>query len=112
MRRVLSADHFREWFYRFLPDLIHSQPVTLLSPATVSDRNDPKIVHLDGLNLSRAWCMMGIVSGLPEDDPITRILKKSAVSHAEDALSHIVSGNYEGEHWLASFAVFMLSVMK
>jgi hypothetical protein len=75
----------------------------------VSDRSDPKLVHLDGLNLSRAWCMMGIASSLPTNDPAKGILTASARKHAEDALAHVASGNYEGEHWLASFAVYLLS---
>jgi hypothetical protein len=65
--------------------------------------------HLDGLNLSRAWCMFGIASNLPSNDPLQSILLASAKKHADDALAHVASGNYEGEHWLASFAVFMLS---
>ena len=75
----------------------------------VTDRSDPQIVHLDGLNLSRAWCMRGIAAALPEDDPARKILADSAAPHAEAALRHVASGDYAGEHWLASFAVYMLS---
>jgi hypothetical protein len=82
----------------------------LLKPADVSDRSDPKIVHLDGLNLSRAWCMLGIARALPASDPLRPVLVESAVRHAEATLPHIASGNYEGEHWLASFAVYLLSL--
>jgi hypothetical protein len=81
----------------------------LLEPAEVSDRTDPKIVHLDGLNLSRAWCMNNIAAALPEGDDRAAILEKSACMHAEATLPHIASGSYEGEHWLASFAVFLLA---
>ena len=110
MRRVLSAEELREWFYRFLPDIIRGEPKEILEPATVTDRSDPKIVHLDGLNLSRAWCMFGIASALRSEDPGRQILLRAAQAHARDALVNVASGNYEGEHWLASFAVYMLSV--
>jgi hypothetical protein len=105
MRRVLKPAAFARWFHRFLPEL----PRTLLVPATVSDRTDPKLVHLDGLNLSRAWCMRNIVAALPANDPGRKILSRAANAHAEDALLHVASGDYAGEHWLASFAVYMLS---
>ena len=109
MRRVLEPSAFEDWFRRFLPALRRGEPRSLLEPADVSDRTDPKIVHLDGLNLSRAWCMKGIAVALPEGDPLRAVLMDSATRHAEATLPHIASGNYEGEHWLASFAVFMLS---
>jgi hypothetical protein len=109
MRRVMSTDEFVSWFEAFLPRLDEGMPAGLLDPATVSDRSDPKIVHLDGLNLSRAWCMLGIAHALPEGQPSRRVLLEAARRHAGDALEHVASGHYEGEHWLASFAVFMLS---
>jgi len=109
MRRILSPEEFQEWFHRFLPGLAAGEPKSLLEPADVSDRSDPRIVHLDGLNLSRAWCMRGIARALPEEDPLQSVLAGSAVRHAEATLPHIVSGHYEGEHWLASFAVYLLS---
>lgn len=109
MRRVLKPAEFRRWFRRFLPGIAQGQPKNLLNPAVVSDRSDPKIVHLDGLNLSRAWCMRSIASTLPRTDPARRVLIESATRHAEATLIHVASGNYEGEHWLASFAVYMLS---
>ncbi len=110
MRRVLAPAEFILWFHRFLPDLEDGEPRSLLEPAQVSDRSDPKIVHLDGLNLSRAWCMNGIAGALPEDDPVRTVLTESAVRHVRATLPHIASGSYEGEHWLASFAVYMLSM--
>jgi hypothetical protein len=109
MRRVLPREEFPEWFHRFLPGLADGKPESLLEPADVSDRSDPKIVHLDGLNLSRAWCMNGIACALPDDDPVRKILTESAIRHAQATLPHIASGSYEGEHWLASFAVYLLS---
>ncbi len=109
MRRVLSAAEFRRWFHRFLPQLPAGVPKTLLHPATVTDRSDPKLVHLDGLNLSRAWCMRSIAHALPANDPARKVLASSARLHASDALAHVASGDYAGEHWLASFAVYLLS---
>jgi hypothetical protein len=108
MRRVLKPADFRRWFQRFLPGLNRGLR-KLLRPAVVTDRTDPKIVHLDGLNLSRAWCMRSIATALPPNDPAREILTDSARLHGRDALAHVASGDYAGEHWLASFAVYMLS---
>ena len=99
----------RRWLHDFLPDLSEGGPANLLEPAIVGDRSDPKIIHLDGLNLSRAWCMWSIAASLPQADAARSILSEAALRHAGDALAHIASGQYEGEHWLASFAVYMLS---
>ena len=109
MRRVLKPAEFAPWFHRFLPDVVNGEPKSILRPAVVSDRTDPKLVHLDGLNLSRAWCMRSIAAALPPNDPAREMLAQAAAQHAQDALVHVASGNYEGEHWLASFAVFLLS---
>jgi hypothetical protein len=109
MRRVLPGAEFAAWFHKFLPRVGAGQPASLLRPATVSDRSDPKIVHLDGLNLSRAWCMRNIAAALPASDPARRFLFDAADAHARDALGNVASGNYEGEHWLATFAVYLLS---
>ena len=109
MRRVLGPAEFRQWFGRFLPQLAAGIPKTFLQTATVTDRSDPKLVHLDGLNLSRAWCMRNIANTLPPTDPARRVLVRSARIHASDALAHVASGDYAGEHWLASFAVYLLS---
>ncbi len=95
MKRVLPADTFGEWFARFLPRIDQREPGTLFAPATVSDRSDGKIAHLDGLNLSRAWCWRSL--GRPE----------FAEDHLEAALPHL-SGDYMGEHWLQSFALLAL----
>jgi len=109
VRRVMNKSEFARWFHRFLPGLASNQPRSLLRPAIVTDRSDPKLVHLDGLNLSRAWCMRSIASALPQNDPARRVLARSAIAHANAALPYITSGNYEGEHWLASFAVYLLT---
>lgn len=109
MRRVLKPVEFRRWFHRFLPQLAVGKPKTLLNPAIVTDRSDPKLVHLDGLNLSRAWCMQSVAKGLPRNDHARKVLVNSARQHATEALAHVASGDYAGEHWLASFAVYLLS---
>jgi hypothetical protein len=109
MRRVLSPAEFRAWFEKFLPSASRGEPVALFAPATVTDRTDPQLVHLDGLNLSRAWCMMSIAGALPRGDAARAALAASAARHAESALAHVASGDYAGEHWLASFAVYLLS---
>jgi hypothetical protein len=109
MRRVLGAEEFSRWFENFLPGLAEGMLANLLAPADVTDRSDPKIVHLDGLNLSRAWCMRGIAGALPEDSPLRSVLGRAAARHAEATLPHVSSGDYAGEHWLATFAVYMLS---
>jgi len=112
MRRILSPEEFPEWFHRFMPGLAEGKPPSLFEPADVTDRSDPRIVHLDGLNLSRAWCMLGIARALHENDCLQSVLVRSAVRHTEATLPHIASGSYEGEHWLASFAVYLLSLQK
>jgi len=109
MRRVMTPAEFRRWFHRFLPQLTTQRFKNLLRPAVVTDRTDPKLVHLDGLNLSRAWCMRSIATALPNTDHTRRVLTESARAHATDALAHVASGDYAGEHWLASFAIYLLS---
>jgi len=107
LRRLLPPEDFATWFSRFLPGLADRQPTTLFTPAQVSDRSDGKIAHLDGLNLSRAWCMRNLARGLPDHDSSRTELLNSAAVHLAAALPHI-AGDYMGEHWLASFAVLAL----
>jgi hypothetical protein len=95
MARVLPPERFMPWFAGFLPRLAEGEPATLFTPATVSDRTDGKIAHLDGLNLSRAWCW----SALGYDHP--------AETHLAAALPHL-AGDYMGEHWLVSFALLAM----
>jgi hypothetical protein len=109
MRRVLPPAEFRSWFGRFLPGAARGEPKALFAPATVTDRTDPQLVHLDGLNLSRAWGMRGVAAALPAGDPAREALAASSDRHAATALEHVASGDYAGEHWLASFAVYLLT---
>ncbi len=108
MRRVLPPADFATWLALFLPSLAGGGPPQLLTPAVVSDRSDGQIVHLDGLNLSRAWCLWGIAEALPPDDRRRSILLEAADRHARVGLTGIGSGEYMGEHWLGSFALYML----
>jgi hypothetical protein len=105
MRRVLDPDEFRTWFAAFLPDLAAGAPASLFSPAIVSDRSDGKIAHLDGVNLSRAWCWRALAGGL--DPGLAARLHAAADAHLEASLPH-VAGDYMGEHWLATFALLAL----
>jgi hypothetical protein len=107
MRRVLNAADFLDWFAAFLPRVARKEPRTLFEPATVSDRSDGKIAHLDGLNLSRAWCWRSIGAVLPDDDPRSAVALESARIHLDASLPH-VTGDYMGEHWLATFALLAL----
>ena len=104
MKRVLGADAFAKWVDDFLPRLAHREPAALFLPATVSDRSDGKIAHLDGLNLSRAWCWRMLAEGHPE----AAFMREAAETHLAAALPH-VAGDYMGEHWLASFALLALT---
>ncbi len=107
MRHAVPAAGFDAWLRRFLPRLEQRQPATLFRPAHVSDRSDGKIAHLDGLNLSRAWCWRALARSLPAGDPRAPIARDAAELHLAASLPH-VAGDYMGEHWLASFAVLAL----
>jgi len=108
MRRVLPAQEFAPWLSAFLPHLEEGAPATLFEPARVSNRSDGKIAHLDGLNLSRAWCMRGLASALPAGDARRERLGDAAERHLAASLPH-VSGDYMGEHWLATYALLALT---
>ncbi|WP_137870854.1 DUF2891 domain-containing protein [Sphingopyxis sp. 2PD] len=106
MAAVLGTD-FPAWFDAFLPRAADQQPATLFTPATVSDRSDGKIAHLDGLNLSRAWNWRTIAAALGSTHPVTPVAEDAADRHLAAALPH-VTGDYMGEHWLATFALLAL----
>ena len=109
LRRLLPADRFLPWFDRFLPALAEGQPATLFTPARATDRSDGKIAHLDGLNLSRAWCLRALAQSLPPDDRRRAVMLDSAAKHLAAAMPHL-AGDYMGEHWLASFALLALDL--
>ena len=107
MHRVLPAGAYSKWLDRFLPGLSAREPATLFVPATVSDRSDGKIAHLDGLNLSRAWCWRSIAASWPDSDARHGIAVDAAATHVAASLPHVAS-DYMGEHWLATFALLAL----
>ncbi len=108
MRRILAPNEFAQWLGDFL-EIPSEKNTVWIEPAIVSDRSDPKLAHLDGLNLSRAWMLEGIATGLPMDDPRKDILINSALQHANIALDAVTGEFYEGGHWLGSFATYLVT---
>lgn len=104
MRRVYPKEEFKSWLLVFLPELELRD--FQLTPAVVSDRTDGHLVHLDGLNFSRAWCLYGIAETLPED---YGHLVEIANNHINYSFENLVGDSYEGGHWLASFALLALA---
>lgn len=104
MRRVLPEEEFAEWFDRFFPGLDLGNLVT---PVEVTDFEDGHLVHLVGLNLSRAWTMRGIASAL--DGRVREVLMKASADHEKAGLRDTFSGHYEGDHWLGTFGVYLLT---
>jgi hypothetical protein len=109
MHRVLPGPDFASWLARAIPGLGRGFPPALFHPVEVSDRADPQIVHLDGLNLSRAWCFDAIAEALGDGDARTPRLRDAAVEHRAAGLVGLGSGDYFGEHWLATFALLALA---
>jgi Protein of unknown function (DUF2891) len=107
MSRVLPKADFTIWFDHFLPAAATGRPASLFTPAIVSDRSDGKIAHLDGLNLSRAWCWRAIADALGPGHPVSHRAAQTAQTHLDASLPH-VTGDYMGEHWLATFALLAL----
>jgi hypothetical protein len=107
MRRVLAQADFAKWLTQFLPQIPRTATADWL-PVTISpDPSDPKLAHLDGLNLSRAWMLEGILSALPADDPRRPALASAAEAHRRAGLAAVTGEHYEGGHWLGSFAVYL-----
>jgi Protein of unknown function (DUF2891) len=109
MRRVLPASDFAEWLRGFMPQIGEDGNADWLRPADSPDRGDPKLAHLDGLNLSRAWMLEGIATALPRDDKRVPAILAAAASHASAGLAAVTGEHYEGGHWLGSFAVYLVS---
>ena len=108
MRRVLPPREFRRWLEGFLPDPPGKAMASLREPAEVLDLSDPYLIHLVGLNLSRAWCFAGVASQLPDDHPDRHVFEAVAASHANAGMDQVFTDEYGGEHWLATYAVYML----
>jgi hypothetical protein len=109
MRRVLPPPEFARWLGRFLPTLPARADARWLAPAVVTDPSDPKLAHLDGLNLSRAWMLEGIASGLPARSPQRPALLAAAAAHRSAGLRAVTGEHYEGGHWLGTFAVYLVT---
>jgi hypothetical protein len=109
MRRVLEREAFERWLTRFLPQIPRRGRADWLATAVVTNREDPKLAHLDGLNLSRAWMLEGIASGLGARDRRRAALLAAARAHADAALPAVTGEHYEGGHWLGTFAVYLVT---
>jgi hypothetical protein len=113
MRRVLAPPAFAAWLAGFLPQIPGSAAasapasVAWLAPGVITDRSDPKLAHIDGLNLSRAWMLEGIAHGLPRPDARRAALLAAASRHAAASLPAVTGQYYEGGHWLGTFAVYL-----
>lgn len=109
MRRVLPLGEFSSWLREFMPRLPAKQGADWLPVAVSPDPSDPKLAHLDGLNLSRAWMLEGILSALPADDKRRETLQSAADAHRRAGLAAVTGAHYEGGHWLGSFAVYLVT---
>jgi hypothetical protein len=109
MRRVLEPVQYGAWLGRFLPTIPSQQGPSWFEVAIVTDRSDPKLAHLDGLNLSRAWMLDGVASGLPPHDPRRPALRAAVEAHRSAGLAAVTGEYYEGGHWLGSFATYLVT---
>jgi Protein of unknown function (DUF2891) len=109
VRRVLPQDEFAVWLKTFLPQLSRAKDGTWLQPVVSPDPGDPKLAHLDGLNLSRAWMLRGIASALPNRDKRLRAINAAAEAHTRAGLAAVTGEHYEGGHWLGSYAVYLVT---
>ena len=109
MRRCMDPSDFGDWLERFIPFLPTTGEDNWLAPVQVSDPADPKLAHLDGLNLSRAWMLDGIATGLSPDDQRLPSICAASLSHRETALASITGQHYEGTHWLGSFVTYLVT---
>jgi Protein of unknown function (DUF2891) len=108
MRRVLPSPEFARWLRTFLPQ-ISGKKRGWLQPVVSPDPSDPKLAHLDGLNLSRAWMLEGIAAGLPKGDERLPAILAAAQEHRRAGLAAVTGEHYEGGHWLGSFAVYLVT---
>ena len=109
MRRILEPTVYAAWLGGFLPQIPLDGSVTWLAPAVVTDPEDPKLAHLDGLNLSRAWMLDGVASGLPPEDPRLPAILAAEAAHRQAGLRSVTGEHYEGGHWLGSFATYLVT---
>jgi hypothetical protein len=105
MRRMLTRAEFAGWLRDFFPTLVENTDISWLVPAVVTDKSDGKLAHLDGLNISRAWMLEGIISGLPTNDTRLASLQAVVEAHRKVGLDAVLGDmHYMGSHWLGSFA--------
>jgi hypothetical protein len=109
MRRVLPGPEFASWLRVFMPQIPTSGEGKWLLPVVSPDPSDPKLAHLDGLNLSRAWMLEGIAAGLPKSDKRLAAIAATAEAHRRAGLAAVTGEHYEGGHWLGSFAVYLVT---
>lgn len=109
IRRVLPAEDYAHWLQAFLPQISSGADGRWLQPVTSPDPSDPKLAHLDGLNLSRAWMLEGIAFGLPRGDKRIPSIAAAATAHRQAGLAAVTGEHYEGGHWLGSFAVYLVT---
>jgi len=109
MRRVLPAGEFAGWLGQFLPQISCNGSASWLQPEKSPDPSDPKLAHIDGLNLSRAWMLEGIAAGLSRTDRRLVALENCAAAHRSAGLAAVTGEHYEGGHWLGSFAVYLVT---
>jgi DUF2891 family protein len=107
MRRVMPQQDFVVWLGYFLPQIPIDGSSDWLAPGIVLDASDGKLVHLDGVNLSRAWALEGIASALPADDPRVAALMAAHAVHRDAGIAAVSAEHYSGSHWLASFATYL-----
>ena len=109
MRRCMDRHDFGQWLAQFMPFLPITDEETWVTPVRVSDPADPKLAHLDGLNLSRAWMLEGVASKLASDDPRVSSVQAASIHHREVALASLTDQHYEGTHWLGSFVTYLVT---
>src|SRR2546427_1251798 len=109
MRRVLPSPEFAHWLRTFLPQISATRKGSGLQPVVSPDPSDPKLAHLDGLNLSRGWMLEGIAAGLPKGDKRLPMIGAAAEEHKNAGLAAVTGKHYEGGHWLGSFAVYLVT---
>ena len=109
MRRVLPASEYNSWLLSFMPQIPRDGSSDWLAPSIVKDASDGKLVHLDGVNSSRAWNLYNIARALPENDARRASLVSAAKIHQSSGVAAVTAEHYSGSHWLASFATYLMT---
>jgi hypothetical protein len=109
MRRLLPASEFAGWLESLVPRVRTQLADGTIQPVEVTDITDGKLVHLAGLNLNRAWCLRAVAHALPTGHELKKPLMESARRHLKAGVEYVASGHYEGDHWLATFALYAIT---